>query len=196
MSDSWLSQSVSSAFLEAFRRCDPLSETGETKHFMAFPAVVCAAFSAEVGLKTLLERSGISAKGHDLKALFTKLPKELQYAIYEATKMPMEDFAAQLAHSRLAFSEWRYIYEAEGEKFINLRFLGGFAYRGQVLHLSISVTLWVVRCMNARPDPKRMPNAPQTHHRQGAGTDFRVSEPYAITLAKESLAVSVDQTIE
>lgn len=94
---------------------------------MAFPAVVCAAFSAEVGLKTMLGRQGIAAKGHDLRALFMKLPSEQQYAIFEKTGMQMKEFSAQLAHSRLAFSEWRYIYEEMGEKFINLRFLGCLA---------------------------------------------------------------------
>jgi hypothetical protein len=94
---------------------------------MAFPAVVCAAFSAEVGLKTMLARGHISAKGHDLRALYLKLSPEQQYAIYESTGLSMEDFAAQLAHSRLAFSEWRYIYEGNREKCINVAFLGKFA---------------------------------------------------------------------
>ncbi len=94
---------------------------------MAFPAVVCAAFSAEVGLKTLLEQLGKPATGHDLRALFLKLPDEQQLAIFEATGLSVEEFGSQLAHSRLAFSEWRYIYEAKGEKHINVRFLGTFA---------------------------------------------------------------------
>lgn len=127
MSDSWLSQSVASAFLEAFRRCDPLSESGNPKHFMAFPAIVCAAFSAEVGLKTILNRQGVSAKGHDLRALYLKLSTEQKYAIFEKTGLPVEEFASQLAHSRLAFSEWRYIYEQKGENLININFLGSFA---------------------------------------------------------------------
>jgi len=127
MSQSWLSQSVSSAFLEAFRRCDPTSPNAASKYFMAFPAVVCAAFSAEVGLKTLLTHAGRPAKGHDLRALYLRLPAEQKYAIFEATGLSIEEFAAQLAHSRLAFSEWRYIYEENREKFINVGFLGKFA---------------------------------------------------------------------
>ena len=127
MSQSWLSQSVSSAFLEAFRRCDPLSERVASEHVMAFPAVVCAAFSAEVGLKTMLARLGIVAKGHDLRALLLKLPSEQQYAVFEATGLAVEDFAAQLAHSRLAFVEWRYIHEENREMSVNVGFLGKFA---------------------------------------------------------------------
>ena len=127
MPQSWLSQSVSSAFLEAFRRCDPVSDSRESKHMMAFPAIVCAAFSAEVGLKTILTRCGLSAKGHDLRALYLKLPGPTKYAIFEATGLPMEEFAAQLAHSRLAFSQWRYIYEESREMHINVNFLGNFA---------------------------------------------------------------------
>ena len=94
---------------------------------MAFPAVVCAAFSAEVGLKTLLGRQGVSSKSHDLRALLLKLPAEQQYAIFEATGLAMEEFAAQLSHSRLAFVEWRYIHEENREMSINVGFLGKFA---------------------------------------------------------------------
>jgi HEPN domain-containing protein len=104
-----------------------MAETEAGKHFMAFPAVVCAAFSAEVGLKTLLEIHGKAVKGHDLRALFLKLPDTQKLAVFEATELPAEEFGAQLAHSRLAFSEWRYIYEARGEKHINVKFLGVFA---------------------------------------------------------------------
>jgi len=127
MSDIWLSQTVSSSFLEAFRRCDPANEKNETKHFMAFPAVVCAAFSAEIGLKTILKRQGINATGHDLYKLFKKLSPEQQYQIFEETKMEMKEFVSHLAHSRLAFVKWRYIHEEIGESFINLNFIGVFA---------------------------------------------------------------------
>lgn len=127
MADHWLQHSVSSAFLEAFRRCDPTAGAEASKHFMAFPAVVCAAFSAEVALKTLLAMHGIPARGHDLRALFLKLPDAQKLAIFEATELSVEEFGAQLAHSRLAFREWRYIYEERGEKHINVKFLGVFA---------------------------------------------------------------------
>lgn len=126
-----LSHAVSGAFLEAYRRCDPLLPNGTPEHFMAFPAVVCAAFSAEVGLKNLLSRQGEVAHGHDLRALFLKLLPEQQHAILRATSqaagLSEQEFATNLAHSRLAFSEWRYIYEARGEKLINVRFLGALA---------------------------------------------------------------------
>ena len=137
MSQSWLAQSVSSAFLEAFRRCDPLSDSSNaSKYMMAFPAIVCAAFSAEVGLKTMLARIGRAAKGHDLRALYLKLPGEVKYAVFEATGLSMEEFAAQLAHSRLAFSEWRYIYEENREMSINVNFLGKFASAVELVSLA------------------------------------------------------------
>jgi HEPN domain-containing protein len=103
---------------------------------MAFPAIVCAAFSAEVGLKTMLTRNGLTAKGHDLRALYLKLPGETKYAIFEATGFSMEEFAAQLAHSRLAFSEWRYVYEENREMVINVNFLGKFASAVESVSLS------------------------------------------------------------
>jgi hypothetical protein len=51
-----------------------MSANATSTHFMAFPAVVCAAFSVEVGLKTMLARIGRPAKGHALRALYMKLP--------------------------------------------------------------------------------------------------------------------------
>lgn len=136
MSDAWLSQVVSSSFLEAFRRCNPATDKSESKQFMAFPAVVCAAFSSEIGLKTLLERQGIKASGHDLMKLYKKLPPDQQYKIYEETGMAMQEFTAHLLNSRLAFVKWRYIYEEKGGSMVNLKFLGAFAQAIETVSLA------------------------------------------------------------
>lgn len=123
--DLGLSQATASAFLEAFRRCE--LGANDSKYFMAFPALVCAAFSAEVGLKTILKREGISAHGHDLLSLFMQLSGEKKIEIADETGISIEDFAAHLNHSKKAFVEWRYIYEEPGEKMISLLFIGKFA---------------------------------------------------------------------
>jgi hypothetical protein len=48
----------------------------------------------------------------------------------------MDEFAAQLAHSRLAFSRWRYIHEENSEMFINLGFLGKLAAAVELVSLN------------------------------------------------------------
>ena len=125
--DTSLSQTTSSAFLEAYRLCMAAMNTEGQKHFMAFPALVCAAFSAEVGLKTILKLEGPDVHGHDLLALFMALSDSSKVAILDATNVSIEEFTAQLKHSKQAFVEWRYIYEEVDEKHINVAFLGKFA---------------------------------------------------------------------
>jgi hypothetical protein len=125
--DTSLSQAITSAFLEAYRRCMDDTATRKPEYFMAFPALVCAAFSAEVGLKTILKREGSVAHGHDLLSLFMRVSDERKIEILDQTGASMEEFASQLKHSRKAFVEWRYIYEEVDEKHINVGFLGKFA---------------------------------------------------------------------
>ena len=125
--DIWLSQSSSSAFLEAYRRCMNDAQSGNVQHFMAFPAIVCAAFSIEVGLKTILQHEGTKAHGHDLLALFLKVSDARKIEIIDHSGETMEYFVAHLKHSKNAFVDWRYIYEASGEKHINVAFMGKLA---------------------------------------------------------------------
>ena len=99
----------------------------EQRHFMVFPALVCAAFSAGVGLKTILRLEGGNAHGHDLLTLFQSLSDQSKVAILDTTGVSIEDFAAHLSHSKKAFVEWRYIYEEVDEKHVNVAFLGKFA---------------------------------------------------------------------
>lgn len=106
------------------------------QHFMAMPAVVCAAFSAEIGLKTILGHEGKQPKGHNLLKLFKQLSTERQYQIYELTGMGIQEFATHLNHSQLAFTKWRYIYEENGENHINVAFLGKFAHAIEAVALS------------------------------------------------------------
>lgn len=122
-----MQQSVASAFLEAYRRCDPLRDRSAPEHFMAFPAVVCAAFSAEVGIKELLAREGAPSNGHNLLLLFNKLKQPTRDSIIQRTGFPPDVFRANLSLAKDAFVEWRYVYEGGGEKLVNLNFMGALA---------------------------------------------------------------------
>lgn len=118
---------ASAAFLEAYRRCnDPTIQQGQDL-VMFIPAIVCAAFAAEVGIKALLFQAQKKAGGHDLVQLFNRLPEENRAAIISRMRMEPAEFARNLASARLAFKEWRYFYEFQGEKMISLVFLANFA---------------------------------------------------------------------
>lgn len=113
-------------FLEAFRRCDPELEPCDGS-LIATPALVCAAFSIEVGLKLLLSRCGKGAEGHDLFRLYRKLPRHLQFQIRHGTTYTHRDFVKELFIARNAFTEWRYVYESQDTLSVNVIFLGKLA---------------------------------------------------------------------
>lgn len=121
------------AFLEAFRRCDPEMDEYNPS-IMALPAIVCAAFSIEIGLKTLLETCGKQVKGHDLSLLFNSLPKHIQLQIIQGTCFSKQEFTEYLEQARSAFVEWRYIYESQKFKIVSVEFLRKFA---EVLQLIV-----------------------------------------------------------
>lgn len=135
--DLHLAQTVSSAFLEAYRRCMDEEKAKNPQYFMAMPAIVCAAFSIEVGLKTILSREGKPANGHNMLKLFKQISTERQYEIYELTGMEMQEFAAHLNHSQMAFTKWRYIYEESAENHISVAFLGKLAHAVEAVSLGI-----------------------------------------------------------
>jgi HEPN domain-containing protein len=84
------------------------------------PFVVNAAFSAEMYLKCLLEKHGLSERGHSLVTLFKHLPNKLKDRInkskdilesqYEVEKGVL--FKEHIKSFSNAFIEWRYIYES------------------------------------------------------------------------------------
>jgi hypothetical protein len=118
---------TSTAFLEAYHRCMAEGTSTGRSEMMFVPAIVCAAFSAEVGIKALLLQAGKSARGHDLVKLFNRLPDATQLEIFTRMEMEAVDFAAHLNHIRDAFREWRYIYEFTDERFINVLFVAKLA---------------------------------------------------------------------
>lgn len=111
------------SFLRAFEHCMSPSVLG-----LGTPALVCAALSAELGLKALLARRGIAAaKGHNLRKLLNLLPPDDQAAIVVQTSKSFPAFEVELAKAAKSFVEWRYIYESKDAKYVNVRFVGDFA---------------------------------------------------------------------
>ncbi|MGY0505414.1 HEPN domain-containing protein [Luteimonas sp. e5] len=89
---------------------------------LALPAYVCAAFAAEIGLKALLRREGIVARGHDLQKLFSQLPIRLQNEIRCQAAPYVDDFDSDLDKAKDTFQELRYVFEYTGPpKHVNFR---------------------------------------------------------------------------
>lgn len=89
---------------------------------LSSPAYVCVAFAAEIGLKALLRREGVVARGHDLKKLFDQLPTNLQFEIRRQAAPYVEEFDSDLEKAKDAFQELRYVFEYAGPpKAVNFR---------------------------------------------------------------------------
>lgn len=116
-------QNSSRAFYLAFQRCmeqRPLLN-GQVQ-FLVVPAVVCAAFSIELGLKAIVLRAGGSVSGHKLKELFGALEPPTQQLIFAAVGIERQEFDSSLEVASDAFVEWRYIHELESTN-VDMEFL-------------------------------------------------------------------------
>ncbi|MBB3122491.1 hypothetical protein [Pseudoduganella violacea] len=94
------------------------------------PAVVCAAFSVELGMKARIISDGNRAEykklkgtaSHSLLALFHLLSKDDQNWFIEGSGHEKAKFMEALDAVSSAFVDWRYVYE-QAERAINFSFL-------------------------------------------------------------------------
>ncbi|MDO9623161.1 MAG: hypothetical protein Q7J46_04165 [Pseudomonas sp.] len=121
---------LSSAFLIAATRSAELRVIDDGARFESavVPAIVCAAFSIELGLKSLVyKESNIECKReHKLEALFKKLLPSTQAAIVQELNMQPNEFNEQISLASNAFVDWRYVYEKSSIS-INFEFLKALA---------------------------------------------------------------------
>lgn len=90
------------------------------------PAIVCAAFSVEVGFKAIILSEGGKASGHALADLFTKLSPDIQDFIVQETGCDRAAFDSALVAVSSSFVNWRYVYEQPSAQ-INIDFLSRLA---------------------------------------------------------------------
>jgi HEPN domain-containing protein len=110
-------ENLSRSFGLAARRCLEQRAVGPGQFEAPLaPAVVCLAFSIELGLKALILRANGSPWGHDLSELFAVLPESLKSSLVAAVGRERDRFEASLADAANAFEEWRYIYERKSAK--------------------------------------------------------------------------------
>jgi hypothetical protein len=111
------------AFFIAYERCMERRPLRGGDYQMPFvPAVVCLAFSIELGLKALGEREGSILRGHQLDELFAKLSVGLQESLRKETGFPPGDFNGALSSASKTFVEWRYVHE-QATPDVNVPFL-------------------------------------------------------------------------
>ena len=119
-----LHESNAQQYYDAYQRC--LKGNGDGV-YLTIPAITCAAFSAELGIKAILNREGLKTRGHKLKELLERLPAEDRDKIISLTSASYLDFNNQLEAASNAFVEWRYMHEQENEIQVNVFFIGNFA---------------------------------------------------------------------
>ena len=91
------------------------------------PAVVCVAFSIEIGFKALILKSGNTPPSdHKLKSLFRLLELATQQAIRAKAGLDEAVFDSSLSAANKAFVEWRYVYEGAAAQ-ADLQFLSNLA---------------------------------------------------------------------
>ena len=116
--------SISKRFHRAFELCygNGLPSNNGVSNAIV-PAVVCLAFSIELGFKAILVGCGKPSEGHKFVELFEKLPDEIQAEIRRLVVGDDGDFENSLRPVSNAFVEWRYIFEETGSHSINVDFL-------------------------------------------------------------------------
>ena len=87
------------------------------------PAVVCLAFSIELGFKAILVGCDKPSEGHKFVELFGLLPSEIQDEIERLVVGKDSGFEGSLTLVSNAFVEWRYIFEEPGYHSIDVEFL-------------------------------------------------------------------------
>lgn len=102
---------------------------------LGIPALICAALSAEIGIKALLFADGRDpGREHNLARLLELLTQATKSEIVEDVSASYSNFSEQLANAENAFVQWRYFYESKEELNINILFVGalGAAIQRQI----------------------------------------------------------------
>lgn len=92
------------------------------------PFIVNSAFACELYLKALAQAHGKSLRGHELLPLYEALPVQAEKAVIEQATVAAQDrhlppstkVKPVLAHLNDAFVTWRYVYERERTKAVEI----------------------------------------------------------------------------
>ena len=126
---------VAIRFLEAGARCGSIDDMD---NWLAQPQIVNYAFAAEVAIKGLHElHLGKRAHGHELAALFDKLPEGIRGQLRGSKAAGT--FDAKLALVSNAFKKWRYVHQEANQHRVLIFFIRDFARQSiEVLNISLN----------------------------------------------------------
>jgi hypothetical protein len=111
------------SYLRAYERCMNPPDQG-----LGMPALMCAAFSAELGLKELIRNCGGAVKKeHKYSDLFKLLPPNEVDLIRTDLAPRWPDLDAQMTKADGAFVKWRYFFESPTLIEVNVKFVADFA---------------------------------------------------------------------
>jgi hypothetical protein len=122
----FLREHTAESFLRAYERCmNPPSQD------LGTPALICAAFSAELGLKEILRNHGIPFKKfkreHKYLNLLALLPQGETDSLRAEMISEWPDFNLQLTAASNAFVTWRYFFDSLDPIEVNGKFVAAFA---------------------------------------------------------------------
>lgn len=111
------------SFLRAYERCMNPPDQG-----LGMPALMCAAFSAELGLKELIRKNGgVVKKEHKYLDLLGLLPRNEERSIRAALAPRWPDLDVEMAKANNVFAQWRYFFESPTPIEVNMEFVADFA---------------------------------------------------------------------
>jgi len=119
----WVKNSAGAFWLAANQNMG--SRSGQFQELL-IPGVVCAAFSAELGIKAMLLPKRSVTRNHNLHDLFLELPQASQDRIILQCSDTHDEFFASLSGVAKAFVDWRYVYKSESPS-LDIGFLFEFA---------------------------------------------------------------------
>jgi hypothetical protein len=118
---------LSGSSFVAFKRCIEMRPLPNGKiEWPTAPAIVCAAFSVEIGFKAIILEEGGRGSSHELFELFKKMSSAAQNLIVKEVGFDRTAFSVELYKVSQAFAEWRYVYEKKSAQ-VNIDFLSKLA---------------------------------------------------------------------
>lgn len=136
-------QKISSDFLIAANRAAEIQIIDDHFQDAKVPAIVCAAFSIELGLKSAIHKeSGTEHKNeHKIFNLFEKLSTGKKEEISKVLGIDLEELKVKVSGISNAFVEWRYVYERDRTE-IDFTFLFNFAKAVQNITTPALLSNW------------------------------------------------------
>jgi len=119
---------VANSFLLAAKRCFEQRQlpSGQIQALLV-PGVVCTAFAIELNVKAILTIEKNESTGHELDKLCSKLSRDSQSVLQQRLALTESEFQRKVNEVSCAFVEWRYIYESQLDRHLDIDFLNRLA---------------------------------------------------------------------